>query len=322
VTWLSGKAGSYEEAEKILMRIGKIELDDSTIWRHVKKRGEVLCEAEEKRKEKAMALPQVGERPRQPSPGADRMGVGIDGAMVNIREEGWKEFKVGSVYEIAERPNRDPITGEWAMVACAVNNSYVAHLGDAQAFGPLIWSEAQSRGWEDARETQTIGDGATWIWNLADLYFPLSLRTLDWYHGSEYLHTAARLLCPTSASATTRWFNQAETSLFQGQAEAIADTISDKIDANPALANDELAAAVTYFHNNHKRMQYMAFREDGFPIGSGMVESAAKQFKARFTGPGMRWSRLGLQRLIPIRAAVLSDSFDTLWDSVFTSPPN
>jgi hypothetical protein len=66
----------------------------------------------------------------------------------------------------------------------------------------------------------------------------------------------------------------------------------------------------------------LEFRENGFPIGSGMVESAAKQFKARFTGPGMRWARLGLQRLIPIRAAVLSHAFDHLWDSVFTSPLN
>jgi len=321
-SWLSGKAGSYEEVEEILRRIGKIEMDDSTIWRHVEKRGECLREAEEKRKEKATALPQVGERPRQPSEGADRMGVGIDGAMVNIREEGWKEFKVGAVYEIEERSNRDLITGEWTKVACAVNNSYVAHLGDAQEFGPLIWSEAQSRGWEDARDTQTIGDGALWIWNLADEYFPLSVRTLDWYHGAEYLHNAAQLLFPASASATTRWFNRAETMLFQGQAETISDAISDKIDANPALANDALSAAISYFHNNHKRMQYMEFREDGFPIGSGMVESAAKQFKARFTGPGMRWSRLGLQRLIPLRAAVLSHSFDHLWHSVFSSPPN
>lgn len=320
-TWLSGISGSYEQAAEILTRIGKIEMDDSTIWRHVEKRGELFREAEETRKEKAMALPQVGERPRQPSSGADRMGVGMDGAMVNIRKEGWKEFKVGAVYEIEERPTRDAITGEWTHVACAVNNSYVAHLGEAQAFGPLIWSEAQSRGWEDARDTQTIGDGATWIWNLANEYFPLSLRTLDWYHGSEYLHTAARLLFPASTAATTRWFNRMETMLFQGQAETIADAISDKVAATSSLANDELSAAVTYFQNNHKRMQYLEFRENGFPIGSGMVESAAKQFKARFTGPGMRWARLGLQRLIPIRAAVLSHAFDHLWDSVFTSPP-
>ena len=324
--WLSGKAGSFEEAEEILKRIAKIAMDDSSIWRHVEKRGETLRKAEEKRKEKAMALPQVGERPRQPATGADAMGVGIDGAMVNIREEGWKEFKVGSVYPIEKRPNRDLITGEWAQVACAVNNSYVAHLGDAQEFAPLIWSEAQSRGWEEARHTQTIGDGALWgpegTPNLADEHFPHSVRTLDWYHGSEYLHNAARLLFPASASATTRWLNRTETMLFQGQAETIALAISDKIASNPSLANDELTAAVTYFQHNHKRLQYMEFREDGFPIGSGMVESAAKQFKARFTGPGMRWSRKGLQRLIPIRSALLSHSFDALWNSVFSSPPN
>lgn len=297
-------------------------MDDSTIWRHVKKRGEILREAAEKRKEKALAFPQIGERPRQPSAGADRMGVGIDGAMVNIRQEGWKEFKVGALYEIAERPTCDPITGEWVKIACAVNNSYVAHLGGAQEFGPFLWSEAQARGWEDARDTQTIGDGAHWIWNLADEYFPLSVRTLDWYHGSEYLHNAAKLLFPASVSAMTRWFNRAETLLFQGQAETVADSIAAKIAATPALASDELSAAITYFQHNHKRMQYMTFREDGFPIGSGMVESAAKQFKARFTGPGMRWSRTGLQRLIPIRSAVLSHSFDLLWNSVFISPLN
>lgn len=114
--------------------------------------------------------------------------------------------------------------------------------------------------------------------------------------------------------------------LFQGQAQTIADAISDKIDAHPALDNESLNATVSYFQNNHKRMQYMAFREDGLPIGSGMVESrpmgTRKQFKARFTGPGMRWSRKGLQRLIPIRTAVLSDSFDLLWASAFNSPTN
>jgi len=110
-------------------------------------------------------------------------------------------------------------------------------------------------------------------------------------------------------------------SLFQGQAEAIAASISAKITLTPALATDELFPKLTYFRNNHKRMHDMEFREDGFPLGSGMVESAAKQFKARFTGPGMRCSRDGLQRLLPIRPASLSKAFDDLWHSVFHSPP-
>lgn len=320
--WLSGVSDSYERTEEILIRIGRLEMSDSTIWQHVQERGEKLQEAEEKRKAKAMALPQLGERPRQPAAGADRMGVSMDGGTVHIREEGWKEFKVGAVFEIEPRMVRIPETDEWMESAQASHNSYVAHLGDAHAFGPLVWAEAQSRGWEDARYTQTIGDGAHWIWNLADDFFPLSTRTVDWYHAAQYLHDAATRLHPTSASAATRWYNRSETKLFQGQAQSIVDSMIDKIDAKSELNDDDFSPHISYFRNNHQRMQYMEFREDGFLIGSGVIESGVKQFKARFTGPGMRWSRSGLQHLIPIRAAVLSHSFDHLWHSVFPPPPN
>lgn len=320
--WLSGISESYERAEEVLRRIGKHEMSDSTIWNHVKKRGIKLQEAEEERKARATALPRIGERPRQPSLGADRMGVAMDGGMVHVRDEGWKEFKAGAVFEIKPRLVRDPDSDTWSEQPHACSNSYVAHLGEARTFGPLIWAEAQSRGWEDARETQTIGDGATWIWNLAEEYFPLSVRTVDWYHASEYLHDTAKLLYPAVPSASKRWYNQAETMLFQGQAQSIVDSVIDKIDAKPELDVDELTSNNTYFRNNHKRMQYMEFREDGFLIGSGVVESGVKQFKARFTGPGMRWTREGFQRLSPVRAAVLSDNFDALWATVFPPPLN
>jgi hypothetical protein len=69
-------------------------------------------------------------------------------------------------------------------------------------------------------------------------------------------------------------------------------------------------------------MNYQEMREDGWAIGSGMVESAAKQFKARFSGPGMRWSRPGAENLIPIRAAAMSGRFEEIWDEVYNSPPN
>jgi hypothetical protein len=62
-------------------------------------------------------------------------------------------------------------------------------------------------------------------------------------------------------------------------------------------------------------MHYAQFRAAGFPIGSGAVESGVKQFKQRLSGPGMRWSRPALQRMIVLRSAVLGHSFDQLWDA-------
>ncbi len=83
---------------------------------------------------------------------------------------------------------------------------------------------------------------------------------------------------------------------------------------------DKLLPAAGYFRNNHQRMNYIEMREENWPIGSGVVESAAKQFKARFSGPGMRWSRIGAENLLPIRAAVLSARFDHMWAAAKNSP--
>ena len=59
-------------------------------------------------------------------------------------------------------------------------------------------------------------------------------------------------------------------------------------------------------------MQYQEFQEQYYPIGSGTGESGVKQFKARLTGAGMRWSRLAAQQMFIIRAAVLGHHFDQL----------
>ena len=61
------------------------------------------------------------------------------------------------------------------------------------------------------------------------------------------------------------------------------------------------------------RMNDIEMREEELPIGNSMVESGAKQFKTRFSGPGVRRSRAGADNLLPICAAVLSGRFDQMW---------
>ncbi len=77
----------------------------------------------------------------------------------------------------------------------------------------------------------------------------------------------------------------------------------------------------TYFQNNIKRMNYHKMRMEGYPIDSGMVESAAKQYKGRFCGAGMRWSRPGAESLIPIRSAIISKRFEKMLQLTYNSPP-
>jgi len=240
--------------------------------------------------------------------------------MVHILKEGWKEVKIGCVFDVEVRPTRDREIGDWVALAHAVNNSYVAHLGGPEVLGQMAWAEASRRGWERAADTQVLGDAAPWIWNQAREHFYDSQQTVDWGHAMEHLAAVGRLLKGEGTLANTRWLNDRKTVLFEGHAARIAQELAEAASDHPAHA-DTLRTEANYFLKNERRMNYQEMREDGWPIGSGMVESAAKQFKARFTGPGMRWSRPGVERLLPVRAAIMGHRFDVLWPEAYSSPP-
>jgi hypothetical protein len=318
--WLSGLV-EFEDAADLLEKIGQIVMSDSSVWRRVEAWGERGKAAEAVQRAKATTLPPRSEivagEARQPKD----MGVAMDGANVHIRREGWKELKVGCIFDIAVWPTPERETGDLIELAHAVGNSYVAHLGGPEVFGPLVWAEARRRAWTQARETIALGDGAPWIWNLVKDHFYDSRQGVDWYHATQHLMHAAHLVKGEDTPAAHQWFKTCETPLFEGHADHIAAFLREAAQANSKGA-DDLYGEANYFDENRRRMQYLELREDGFPIGSGMVESGCKQFRARFTGPGMRWSRPGIERLLPVRAAIMSHTFDAWWKAAYQSPLN
>jgi len=246
------------------------------------------------------------ERVVLPPPGCDyprRQGVSMDGGMVHIRGEGWKEMKVGTVYDVEVRLQRDPETHDLVERAHAVQIAYTAVLGSADEFSPALWALAWRRGLPMATDTSVTADGAEWIWRLADDLFPASVQTVDWYHACQHLAEAAQSLCPGDEAAAHRWFRQHCADLYQGQIHKITQPL-DRAD---------LSQQARYFHVHHRRMQYQARVEEGYPIGSGTVESGVKQFKARLTGAGMRWSRASAEQMLVIRGAVMGQAFDAIW---------
>ena len=321
VVWLSGLV-VFERAEEILGRVGQIAISDSSIWRRAQEGGERFQEVLEAEQEKANRVGKQSEGiPCKQRARERRMGSSMDGTMIHIREEGWKELKVGCVFKVEARPRRDQEVGKVEEQAHAVDNSYVAHLGGPEIFGQKMWAEADRRHWEQARATEVLGDGARWIWNLAEEHFYDSHQLVDWYHGTKHLAVAAGLIKGEETPAATEWFEDQKETLFQGRALRVVRTLESQAQQCPAEA-EHLQREAGYFHKNWRRMNYRDMREEGWVIGSGMVESGAKQFKARMAGPGMRWSRSGAENLIPVRKAILSDRFDDLWRQAYRSPPN
>jgi hypothetical protein len=318
--WLSAAVPGFELAAEIWQRIGQLHLAPASMWRCTQAAGRQFRTMEATARARANALPEQCDPPSRAVVKDQRMGVSMDGASMHIRTEGWKDVKIGVIFDVAVRPSTDHVTGEVVDLAHAVNNSYVAHLGGPEIVGELTWTEARRRGWEQAQATVVLGDGAPWIWNQAALHFGQSQQVVDWYHAKQHLVDAARLLKQEGTAAYQRWLNSRETLLYQGHAAKIANEL-DKAARKGAANAAALRTAAGYFRTNQLRMNYLEMREEEWPIGSGMVESGAKQFKARFAGPGMRWSRNGAENLLPIRAAVLSARFDQLWAAARNLPP-
>ncbi len=316
--WLSGLL-PYGQAAEVLQRVGRVDISASTVWRLVERWGSRMQAVEARQQVKAYEV--IEPRPHDPNRSLNKMGVAMDGTMVHIRQEGWKELKVGCVYEIGSRRVRDPETKEHMELGSAEKNTYVAHLGGPEQFGRQIWAEARQRKWLEAQDNQVIGDGATWIWNLASEHFYTSHQLVDWFHACQHLAEVARSLYGEGSAKARRWYRSWETKLYQGHVRRLVQAIKRQAGSHRDLAESLLQQA-GYFHNNAKRMNYLEMRMEGYPIGSGMVESAAKQFKARFCGPGMRWSRPGAGRLLPIRSAILSKRFDRMWQLAYFSPPS
>lgn len=312
---------TFEQAAEVLQRIGQIAMVTSSVWQRSAKWGAQLQAVEARQRVVASAMPARGKVVPGEVRSTQILGVAMDGAMVHVRQEGWKELKTGCVFEVALQPTLDKASGETLELAHAVDNTYVAHLGGTHLFGQQVWAEAQRRHWTQAHDSIALGDGAPWIWNLVADHFSDSRQAVDWYHAKSHLSNAATLLHGEGSSAAQGWMPAHETLLFQGHATRIADELQAAATSRQR-ATDDLRREAGYFRENQRRMQYMELREDGFPIGSGMVETGCKQFRARFTGAGMRWSRPGVERLLPVRAAILSQRFDDAWRTAYNSPPN
>jgi hypothetical protein len=310
---------SYQQAAEILAKVGRIGTSSSSLWRRGQVWGERFAQVEARAQAQAAQVDlRAGIVPGEVQR-AERMGVALDGCMILIRKEGWKELKAGCVFQVAPETVRDPATQEDLEVGRARQISYTAHLGSPDGFGPKLWAEAKRRQWSTALDTQAIGDGAVWIWNLVRDYFYDSVEVVDWSHAKSHLAHVGQIVHGEGTPAMQRWLKEQETRLFQGQAEGVALTIRQTAEQHPTLQAD-LWTEAGYFETNKRRMAYLDRRMEGWVIGSGMIESGAKQYQARFKGPGMQWSRQGAERLLPIRSSILSDRFEEVWRSAKNLP--
>jgi hypothetical protein len=312
-----GSESSFEQGREQLELLAGIEVTAKAVERQAEAIGGDIeaCQQLEIGRAKQLELPEVC-APAVPILYIEMDGTGVP--VVKAETEGragrvggqpahTREVKLGCVFtQTAADQDGRPVSDQ-------ESTSYVAAIQTAEQFGLRLYSEAWRRGWSRAQKKVVIGDGAGWIWNLADQHFPSAIQIVDLYHARQHLWELSSKLFPNEPKARQRWIARCLDRLERGKVEALV-----KILREPQPGTDELAKTVAneveYFERNADRMRYPAFRAQGLFVGSGVIEAACKiVIGARLKCSGMFWTVRGANAIIALRCCRLSRRFEDYW---------
>src|SRR6202140_4505749 len=156
------------------------------------------------------------------------------------------------------------------------STSYVGAVETADEFGYRVYTEAWRKGWEWATTKIVIGDGAVWIWNLADLHFPGAVQIVDLYHARQHLWDVARKLYPNDEANQKPWIKVHQKRLLdKGKIEKLVLSLRS-IDSTSPEVIEEIRIDADYFEKNAQRMRYRKFRRQHLFVGSGVIEAGCK----------------------------------------------
>ena len=162
-----------------------------------------------------------------------------------------------------------------------------------------LHAEALRRGLGQAAGVLVIGDGALWIWRLADDRFKDARQRLDYYHAVQHLAAVGRALFGEDQDKLKGWLKPLVRQLKNQSAVKVVEQLEDILEQLPAGATaNSVAKEVAYFQEHQHRMDYRSGRRRGEPIGSGAVESTCRQTQCRFKRPGQYWSQRGDEALL------------------------
>ncbi len=200
------------------------------------------------------------------------------------------------------------------------SSSYLATFEPAERFGRLTDAEARRRGSEHIRQLVVLGDGAAWIWNLADELFPAATQIVDLYHAREHVHELATLATRLLRTSQPDWLAQRLADLDAGNIPALL-TAGQNLTFTGSLAR-ERDKAIGYFEANAHRMRHQHFRALGMFIGSGTVEAGCKAIIGqRLKLSGMRWNVPGATAIATLRCQEASNRWEHIWQRTHYQTP-
>jgi hypothetical protein len=214
----------------------------------------------------------------------------------------WQQMKVGCVY--------------WQDESDRWHKQMVWGRESPEEFGASLFRLACRCGYRQAAEKIFAADGADWCWEIRDRYFGDATGILDWYHVSEHLWAVAHALHPDAESAAN-WIAEATRLLRHQGGSGLVNWLTAQRSLYRQQKRTALNQLLNYLEARSGWTDYPRYRAQGWQIGTGMMESTAKQLVGvRLKGPGMHWTEAGALAVTALRAQALNGRWHSFWKSL------
>jgi hypothetical protein len=295
------------EASTVLEHLTGVKLPRATLDREARRQGERALQVRRQEDEQARS---VNPQPVQTELVLEPYQMIIQMDAWNIRErDDWGKT------EALRQGGREPERWHWVYTGTCFRldhrgktaggrpviseRGFVATRAGVEGLREQLHAEALRRGLGQAAGALVIGDGAVWIWRLADDRFKEARQRLDYYHAVQHLAAVGRALFGENKVKFREWLRPLAQQLKNQSSLKVVQQLEDVLAQLPAGATEEVVQReVHYFHEHQDRMDYRAGRRRGEPIGSGAIESTCRQAQCRFKRPGQYWSQRGDEALL------------------------
>ena len=270
--------------------------------------------------------------------GPTRIMVGSDGVMVPLITQSEKQKR-------RKKRRRKKAKGQTAIArkrrrraqkpkrCCGADNPYkefkiatfysqdhecqhaVGTAGNHQALGRLMRREAAKLHLDKADEKISLSDGAKWIRKQFQVRLPmLDAMILDYYHLSEHVAKAANVCFGQGGDKAEQWRKETLSAVYEeGPAAMLAQINQTRKTIRAKAKREELRKLEQYVGERAEMLDYPAFREQGFDIGSGPTEAFCKTLTARLKGSGMRWDSPNAEGMMALAALDQTGQWNAYW---------
>ena len=177
------------------------------------------------------------------------------------------------------------------------------------AFAARVVREATRRGVDRAARRVVLGDGALWIWHLADEHVPDAIPIVDRFHAKQHLSDVAPSIDGATSDLAPSWARARYDELDAGDLDAVLTALRGH------APHDEARTCIDDVERTRARRHYPAFRAAGLCTSTGVVEAGCQvAIGTRCQRAGMHGTVAGADAIIALRCCTLSGRFEDFWE--------